>query len=133
MQLISREGNIFTSHVLQNGRGQDGGTGMKYTKEKALKEIQRRGIIVKKRHDRRVTQILSSATFALAFALVGTFGFFAGTDVTGTESTQYGSTLLPVEAGGYVLIAVIAFLMGVIITAIAVHVRKKKRDEAETE
>ena len=78
-------------------------------------------------------QILSSATFALAFALVGTFGFFAGTDVTGTESTQYGSTLLPVEAGGYVLIAVIAFLMGVIITAIAVHVRKKKRDEAETE
>ena len=90
---------------------------MKYEREEALEEIMRRGKQIKKEHDRRVTHLLSMATFITTVALMGVLGVYVGGSSEGIESA-YGSFLLSPEAGGYVLTAVIAFVLGVLVTVL---------------
>ena len=66
---------------------------MKYNTEDALKEISRRGNLIRKQHEKKVTKLLSAATCITTFVLVGMLSVFSGTGVTGTQSA-YGSFLL---------------------------------------
>lgn len=45
-----------------------------------------------------------------------------------SAGSVYGSFLLSREAGGYVLIALIAFVLGVAVTLLCLHYRKKQDD-----
>lgn len=99
---------------------------MKYeSKEEIIQEIHRRGRILKEKHDRRVTQFLSASTALMTFLLIGMISVFSGTCTVG-EVSSYGAFLLPVEAGGYVLTAVIAFMTGVAITVILKKMQENK-------
>lgn len=102
---------------------------MKYTKDEALNEILKRGRKIREKRNKRITGALSTATVISTFILFLSISIFTGNVVTGTNSA-YGSFLLPTEVLGYVLVAVIAFVMGVIITFI---VRKYKRSENDKE
>ena len=102
---------------------------MKYTKDEALNEILKRGRKIREKRNKRITGALSTATVISTFILFLSISIFTGNAVTGTNSA-YGSFLLPTEVLGYVLVAVIAFVMGVIITFI---VRKYKRSENDKE
>lgn len=97
---------------------------MKYTKDEALEEIIKRGRKIRDKRNKRITCALSTATVIATFILFLSISIFTGNVVTGTHSA-YGSFLLPTEVLGYVLVAVIAFVMGVIITVI---VRKNNKE-----
>ena len=90
---------------------------MKYTKDEALNEILKRGRKIRDKRNKRITGTLSTATVISTFVLFLSISIFTGNVVTGTHSA-YGSFLLPTEVLGYVLVAVIAFVLGVIITVI---------------
>ena len=65
---------------------------------------------------------------AAAAALVLTIGSL-GDSVAGMESgSTYGSFLLPTQAGGYVLAAVVAFAVGVGVT-LGIQRYRKKHDK----
>lgn len=97
---------------------------MKYTTDEAMKEIDRRGRIIRQKHERKVTRLLSSATLIVAFALVGTLSVLNNSAITQTQSS-YGSFLLPASSGIYILVAVLAFVSGVAITLIIQRYRKR--------
>jgi len=97
---------------------------MKYTKDEALEEILKRGRKIREKRNKQITGVLSTTTVMLTFILFLSISIFTGNVVTGTHSA-YGSFLLPTEVLGYVIVAVIAFVMGVIITVI---VRKKNKE-----
>ncbi|MBR5917435.1 MAG: hypothetical protein IKZ76_05055 [Lachnospiraceae bacterium] len=102
---------------------------MKYTKDEALNEILKRGRKIREKRNKRITGALSTATVISTFILFLSISIFTGNAVTGTNSA-YGSFLLPTEVLGYVIVAVIAFVLGVIITVI---VRKNKGKEKNEE
>ena len=97
---------------------------MKYTKDEALEEILKRGRKIREKRNKQITGVLSTTTVILTFILFLSISIFTGNVVTGTHSA-YGSFLLPTEVLGYVIVAVIAFVMGVIITVI---VRKNNKE-----
>ena len=103
---------------------------MKYTTDDALKEIKRRGEHIREKHDRRVNQVLTLSGVIIAVVLVCVLGVFTQTS-TGTTETVYGSFLLPIEAGGYILTAILSFTLGVIVTVLIRNYRKKNRSESE--
>ena len=102
---------------------------MKYTDEDiAFEEVLKRGNQVKKKHEQRVMRVLSATTAVLAVALLGVISFYGGVGVERSE-TDYGSFFLPAEAGGYVIAALIAFVLGVVITFFILHCRRKGETE----
>ena len=101
---------------------------MKYTKDEALNEILKRGRKIREKRNKRITDALSTATVISTFILFLSISIFTGNAVTGTNSA-YGSFLLPTEVLGYVLVAVIAFVLGVIITVIARKNKWKENNE----
>ena len=98
---------------------------MKYTTDEALEEIYRRGEQIRDRHERRMTSILSAGSAVVGFLLVGLLSYYSGTGVDAVGQS-YGSFLLFPDAGGYVLVAVIAFILGVLITVAARRCRRHK-------
>ena len=97
---------------------------MKYTSEEGFEEILRRGKQIKEKKERQTSHVLTAVTGCLAVALIGVLSVFAGAGAAGTQ-TAYGSFLLPMEAGGYMLTAVIAFALGVLVTLTIRRYRKK--------
>ncbi len=102
---------------------------MKYTKDEALEEILKRGRKKREKRNKQITGVLSTTTVVLTFILFVSISIFTGNVVTETHSA-YGSFLLPTEVLGYVIVAVIAFVTGVIITVI---VRKKNKENDKEE
>ena len=102
---------------------------MKYTKDEALEEILKRGRKIREKRNKQIAGVLSTTTVILTFILFLSISIFTGNVVTETHSA-YGSFLLPTEVLGYVIVAVIAFVMGVIITVI---VRKKNKENDKEE
>lgn len=98
---------------------------MKYTKDEALDEILKRGRKIREKRNKQITGVLSTATVISTFILFFSISIFTGNVVTGTHSA-YGSFLLPTEVLGYVIVAVIAFVLGIIIT---VTVKKAGNNE----
>lgn len=90
---------------------------MKYSTNEQVRVIMDRGELLRKRKERRITGALGSAASVLAVMLVLSIGKFAGAGSM-KGSYNYGSFLLAEETGGYVLVGLIAFLLGVVLTAI---------------
>ena len=103
---------------------------MKHTKQEQLDEILLRGEMLRQRKDRNVMRGLSGSVAVLFFALAACISTFGGTGVLNTE-TDYGSFLLSAETGGYVLVAVIAFVAGVITAVLINRYRRTKQEQME--
>ena len=97
---------------------------MKYSKDEALDEIMKRGRIIKKKHDKRNTVILSSATALSAFILVITVSIFGG-GAAGTYSA-YGSFVLNNDSIQYVVEALATFLFGSVVTIAIYKIRNSR-------
>ena len=97
---------------------------MKYTNEEMVSEILKRSDKVRDERRKRNSLYLGTASAVLLAALIAVIGFMP-TGMSGgyTENTMYGAFLLGREAGGYVLAAVIAFVLGVTVTLLAVKRR----------
>ncbi len=98
---------------------------MKYSKDEAVSEIMKRSKKLKQRV-RRIENAVISFCGALCLLSVLGLGILSykngGFDV---ESSAYGSFLVPGVAGGYVLAAVIAFVLGVTVNLIILWRRRK--------
>lgn len=103
---------------------------MKYSKEEALKEIRRRAGIIRQKHDRKVTNVLTTAAGFTLIALFAVIGIFSGSAISETQS-EYGAFIISAESGGYVLTAVLGFVFGVIVTLLIK--RKKNSDKKRTD
>lgn len=100
---------------------------MKYTREEALKEIRRRAGIIKQNRDRRTTKILVTTACLTLVALLAIISTFSGSAVSTTQS-EYGAFILSAETGGFILAAVLGFVLGVVVTLI-VNRKKKNSDK----
>lgn len=99
---------------------------MKYTPDEALSQILRRSERIALRRKRRSCQRLGGICSALLAVLaLGITVMPEKLSVTSAGSV-YGSFLLSREAGGYVLIGLIAFVLGVAVTLLCLHYRKNQ-------
>lgn len=98
---------------------------MKYTKENAITEIKRRSRGIKRAREKKLTKGLMALTCLIAIALVSEVGLMTGPTTEGDMASIYGSFLLSPESGIYVLVAVVAFLIGVGITLLIKKLHKK--------
>ena len=104
---------------------------MKYTSEEALAEIMQRRDRIVRRRTRRACQALAGAACLLTVVLLVVIGMLPGRSGQASAESVYGSFLLSAEAGGYVLAAVIAFALGVLVTLFCLK-RRKKMSDTET-
>ena len=109
---------------------------MKYSKDEAVSEIMKRSKKIKQRVRRTENAIISFCGVLCMVSVLG-LGILSykngGFDI---ESTAYGSFLIPGVAGGYVLAAVIAFVLGVTVTLIILwrrHKNSKSGNDPEDE
>ena len=97
---------------------------MKYTDEEMLSEILKRSVRVCDERRRRACRYLAGAGAALLIALITAISYIpermAGSY---TGGSLYGSLMLGREAGGYILAAVIAFALGVVVTLLCQRLR----------
>ena len=96
------------------------------TTEERLEVIHRRARALKRQRDAARMRGLGGASGAMAICLVALITVFGkgGHDITG--SGYAGTSLLSESAGGYVLVAVVAFAIGVAITVLLIRSRKRK-------
>ena len=100
----------------------------------------------RRKQEQRQTMLTGTACICLALCLV--FIIFKETvhptgfidpantvNTTGTAHLYSGSMMLSENAGGYVLAAIIAFMVGVVITVICLHLKnnQKRKDCASRE
>lgn len=98
---------------------------MKYTTENALQEIKRRAKDIRRKRDRKITGILAASGCFSFISLLAVISFYSGTEISSTQ-TNYGSIILSPETGGYILTAVLGFILGVTVTLIIKHLKSKK-------
>ncbi len=105
---------------------------MKYTKEDALKEIRRRSEIIRQKRERRTTKILTTTAGFTLVALFAVISIFSGSTISATQS-EYGAFIISAESGGYVLAAVLGFVLGVTITLLIKQLNKKNSDKKQAD
>lgn len=101
-------------------------------RETRLDEIFRRAEAVRRRQEANRARLLGGATAALALALIVMIGGFAGHGAE-VHGTALGAFLLGPEAGGYVLVALIAFALGIVLALLAQKHRQTKEHEGKKE
>ena len=99
-------------------------------REAKLDEIFRRAEAIRRRQEEHRTRLLGGATAALALALIVTVGGFAGRGAE-IRGTALGAFLLGPEAGGYVLVALLAFMLGIVAALLAQRHRQMKQREGK--
>lgn len=82
-----------------------------------LDEIFRRAVVVRRKHEADRARLLDCATAALALALITMIGALSGRGAE-VHGTALGAFLLGPEAGGYVIVALIAFGLGIAVTLV---------------
>ncbi len=100
---------------------------MKYTKDEAFDEVMRRSRVLKQKHARKTAALLSLSACAVMAAMLLVIGRFGRSGTGMSSQSAYGSFLLPTEAGGYILAAVIAFAVGVGVTLCIQKYRKSHK------
>ncbi len=85
---------------------------------------------IRKQRTRRMLQIESAVTGALGVCLIALVVFVGGTtpDVAGTAADTgfAGASMLDASVGGYILVAVVAFLFGAALTVLIKTFRDKR-------
>ena len=99
---------------------------LKYTPDEALAEIMHRSERIALQRIRRSSQRLTGICSALLAVLVLGITVMPERLAVTSAGSVYGSFLLSREAGGYVLIGLIAFALGVAVTLLCLRYRKNQ-------
>ncbi|MBP5310163.1 MAG: hypothetical protein J6W58_07160 [Lachnospiraceae bacterium] len=99
---------------------------MKYSDKEAMQEIMKRSKNVSIKRIKQTNILLSVISCMLFISLVTVIAFIpnGSGDVTYSNETVYGSFLIRPQTGAYVLVAVLAFLFGVVISILFNRMRK---------
>ncbi len=77
------------------------------------------------KRNKQITALLGSASAVLAVALLTCCGYLMGNRHGYSASDLTGSSMLDAGVGGYVLVAVLAFGVGVVVTVVIRFLRMK--------
>ena len=95
--------------------------------------VKKRAREIRRRRQRREVGSLSAVCVLLLAALMRTAGMAAGQGQSAAQGA-FGAMLLREDAGGYVLVGVVAFAAAVLLTAVCMRLRERdKRKENITE
>ena len=89
--------------------------------EDQITEIRRRSLLYREKKQIRALSLLASGIGVLLMAVLVLAPGVSGT--VGISSSHLGATILGPEAGGYVIVALLAFALGIIVTLL---IQKKK-------
>ena len=104
---------------------------MKYGSDEALKKIFEKSKEIRETRERRRITVLATVTSVLACLLIATVVLLKGQTFSEATTSKFGAFLLPSEAGGYVLVGVAAFILGIVITVCALAYRKRNKEKKE--
>ena len=108
---------------------------VKYDIYEAAREINRRSVILKEKKKQRKYVVWystsSAVVFAMLVAVLHGLGVFGPSEL---DDSVFGSFLLSREAGGYVLVGVICFVIAVAVTFYCVkHTDKNKNNSVDND
>lgn len=104
---------------------------MKYTLDEEMAEIKKRSKRVIYKNNQRSARILGVMTSAVFAVLVLLLAFIPERTMETTGDSVYGALLLGNDAGGYVLIATAAFILGVMVTLLIHKHKAIRKSESE--
>ena len=102
--------------------------------DEQFQEILKRSEIVRERHSSRksiAVWSVASAVCAALLILAANFIPALSADRSEADLTHYGSLILDASYMGYVVIGVLAFLLGVCVTLLCLSIRKRRKKEHE--
>ena len=101
---------------------------MRIPEERVL-AVRARMDALRRARERRKTGILGMGSALLALCLLLVIGAAGAVHPGGTAGLYSGAIMLFENAGGYVLVAVLAFMAGVVITAALLRRQFKRQDD----
>ena len=96
------------------------------TNEERIQALHARMASLQRARERRKTSMIGTVSFVLTVCLLFMVFGGGGTHPGGAAGLYSGATMLFEGAGPYVLIAVVAFMAGVIVTVALIKNRKKE-------
>lgn len=106
---------------------------MKYTAEEELNEIMRRSRKVSLRKERRKVQIQTCLTGAFSLLVIAVLILLPKGTMMTTKQSVYGAFLLSGESGGYVLVALISFVLGCMVAFLCMKYKRLREQEEKEE
>ena len=97
-----------------------------YHTETRVAMVTRRVNVLHGKRENRLTAMLSMLCLMLTSGLVAEIGALGGRG-QGRVTGLYGTTMLFEDAGGYVLVGVLAFVAAVVITVLCIRYREKEK------
>lgn len=102
------------------------------TAEERLALLHRRADLLEKKKELTLLKALGGASGSLAVCLLALFALFGQSGHDIALSGYAATSLLSENAGGYVLAALIAFALGVVVTVALIKHGKKETDQSNT-
>ncbi|MBR4513374.1 MAG: hypothetical protein IKO61_00600 [Lachnospiraceae bacterium] len=100
------------------------------TQEERIMLMHSRAKEIRIEHDRAVRRVLGVVSIMLFVCLVGLTTVLSGVGHGIADTYAAGASMLADSVGGYVLVAVIAFVLGVLVTVIIKDYVWKKADKS---
>ena len=100
--------------------------GLRYSLEESLNQVRSRSDDIVRRRKNRKTVLLTASAAVLSVLLFAALGYISGRTKPMIGESAYGSYMLSDSAGGYVLVAVIAFSLGVLLAVAVRNLRNRK-------
>ena len=99
--------------------------------EERIKRMHGRAEELQKEHEKRKLAGVGTLSAFLGILLIAVSVYTIGAPGAITDAAMAGSSLLSENAGGYVLVAVISFTAAVLITALCLKSRMRKRGDLQ--
>ena len=96
--------------------------------EERIYLMHRRAEELQKKREKMVLAGMGIASAFLGIILIAFTGYSIGAPVAVTDAAMAGASMLADSAGGYVLVAVLAFFVAVMATVVCLRYRKTKHD-----
>ena len=84
--------------------------------DEMLQEVRQRTEKIKNKRRHQQISMLSGVLTVLVVGLIGVIASFSRVGAAGQTSSVYGAFLISTSTGGYILVAILAFAAGIIIT-----------------
>lgn len=94
---------------------------MKYSLDESMHEFEKRIEILQKKRQKRLSRVLMSGVGMMSVVLIVALSIVIGPTTPGQGEGLYGSFLLSQDAAGYVIIALIAFILGILLTVTVLY------------
>jgi len=111
---------------------------MKYSIDESMQQITEKSRELKIKKQRRNVGFIAVSAVSVMVAVIATIYSYAGLDISGmgpsgNSYVKYGAFMVPNEAGGYILVGVVCFVLAVVFTLMCLKFKEKSRHREEKE